>query len=482
MSDLIEALTELRASRHAYDEAKGYYEGDAHERFTSPFIEKLLGGTDEHSFKINLACRPVDAVKDRLEIAAITCADDTDTKILTKQVWDANRMDLEAPQIHKKTLMYGDAYLFVWESEPEDDTDDEDEAPAGDAEPIVQPVIGVDMFYNSPLSVRILYDPEHPRRKRLAIKSWCITDDEGNELTRVNLYYRDRFEKYVSKAGSKAAEDGDFEAYVDQHTDVDGVMVNPYKRIPFFHYRNEGQYGTPAHKNAYGPQDAITKLVTNQMTNSDFTAAPQRVGLMDPNATTDDDTDWGYDETVDPENKPSSMISRPGSMWILRNYKDVKEFSAADVDNFLKPMGVYVRFMAATTGTPLRWFDPAGGVPSGESIRADEAPLNKKASLWMMSLRDTHSEALSFAMEILGRPGAVVTVRWKSPLTVDDLQFWQTVIARQQAGIPVRQTLIEAGYLEALVTAWGYTEKQPDGPFLTPEELLLPTRQKQAGR
>jgi hypothetical protein len=467
MSDLMEALTALRDARPDYEEAESYYEGRAEERFASAFMKQVLGGSRD--FKVNLACRPVDAVLDRLEIAAVTTEPEDGTAIFERDVWKANELDIEAPDIHQAACMYGDAYLFAWEAEPDDDEDDDEPdtvpetiAAADDAEQ--SGPTGVDVFYNSPLIARIIYDIEHPRRKRLAIKSWCVTDDEGGERVRANLYYRRRIEKYISKAKTEAEKDEDFEAFIDEHTDANGVMKNPYGAIPFFHFRTASPYGKPVHKNAFGPQDALTKLITNQMAAGDFAVLPQRYGLVEGKASTDDDIDWDEDDETDPEEKQSSLVSAPGTLWALRNYKAVGQFAPADVENFLKPIGMHVRFMSAVTSTPLRWFDPSGDVPSGESIRADEAPLNKRIQKIGLRFGSAWRQFGAFALEILGYRGYVVTVRWKSPQTVEDLDFWLMVKAKQEAGVPVRVTLMEAGYTEAQVTEWGYTEENPDGP------------------
>lgn len=480
MSDLIEALNELRAAQPEYERAEDYYEGDAEERFSNALIRQLLRG-DDSDFRVNLACRPVDAVLDRLMIAAITGPDDAITHAIN-QIWHDNELDIEAPQIHENTLKYGDAYLFVWPSESDTaDADTQADDTEGDGGTLDPKLPGVDMFYNSPMVARILYDPEHPRRKRLAIKAWCITDAEGNELTRVNLYYADHLEKHISKPRTPADKDEHFEPYIDDDTDENGHIPNPYGQVPFFHFRTRRPYGRPEHKNAYGPQDALTKLIKNQMSTSDFSAFPQRYASLIAGADSDDDQDWGYDDTTDPESRLSSLTSSPGSLWVLRNIDKIGEFTAADVENFLKPMGIYMRFMASTTTTPMRWFDPSGQIPSGESVRADDAPLVKKINARQRSLTSTWREAGAFALEILGIHDAVINVRWAPPQIQDDLEFWQTVIAKQQAGIPVRQTLLEAGYTETECDSWGYTENDPDGP-VNLQELMAPTRQTKAGK
>ncbi len=455
IEDLIPAYAELRAARPAYDQAEMYREGDVPERFASDAIQRALRG-GSRDFAVNLAARPVDAVLDRLEIAAVVCEPDEHTATLHERVWEPNELDIEAPQIHDNALTYGDGYLFVWPSETSSDDDGEPVA-GGD---------GVDVFYNSPLSLRLLYEEENPRRKRLAIKAWCEGADESKR-TRVNLYYGDHLEKWITrKDAAKKSDDAltmaDFEPYVDDFTDEHGRIPNPYGEVPVFHFRTRRPYGRPVHKNAYGPQDALRKLITNQMASSDFAAFPQRYALLEANASADDDLDWGDDAESDPEDRPSQMVASPGSMWILRNYKSVGQFAPADPDAFLKPQGQFMRLMAATTTTPMRWFDPSGDVPSGESIRADDAPLVKKIEAFQRSFGATWKDALEFALRILDID-ATVTVQWAPAQTTGDLEYWQAVIQKQDAGVPVRQTLIEAGYPEALVTAWGFTEDQPNG-------------------
>ncbi|WP_204042747.1 phage portal protein [Acrocarpospora phusangensis] len=458
IEDLIPALAELRAARPAYEEAEMYREGEAPEKFASPAIQRALrGGTKD--FAVNLAARPVDAVLDRLEITGVVCTPDQHTALFETAVWEANELDIEYPEVHDKTLTFGDGYLFVWPSESSRDEE-------ADGEQVAR-IDGVDIFFNSPLTCRAIYDDENPRLIRLVIKAWCRGDGKETE-TRVNLYYADHCEKWVTRPDSRGKDEdrltaADFEPYTDEHTDEQGHIDNPYGRPPFFHFRTRRPYGRPVHKGAYGSQDAITKLITNQMAASDFAAFPQRYGLLDPTAGSDDDIDWGDEDETEPEDRDSQLVASPGSMWNLRHYKEVGQFAPADPDAFLKPQGQFMRFMAATTTTPSRWFDPSGDVPSGESLRADDAPLSKKAKFIARTFGATWKDAFEFALRILGAT-AKVAVQWAPPQATDDLEFWQAVQARQDAGVPVRQTLLEAGYTDAEVTAWGYTEDQPNGP------------------
>src|SRR3546814_19115755 len=59
---------------------------------------------------------------------------------------------------------------------------------------------------------------------------------------------------------------------------------------------------------------------------------------------------------------------------------------------------------------------------------------------------------------------AEVRVRWAPSQVVSGESGWKAVQEQQKAGVPVRQTLLEAGYTDADVTSWGYTDDNPDGP------------------
>lgn len=447
MSDLMRALRDLRDAIPEYEEAEAYYYGRKEEAFAGSLMRRYFRGTG-HRFSVNFAGRPVDALLDRYEITAITADNDAATSVLNQKVWTDNELDLEAPEVLKATSIYGDAYLFVGAG----DTDDT-----------------VEIFYNSPKTVRVFYDEENPRVKSFAIKAWEIDDINPlgvsvGTLTRVNLYYHNHIEKYVSLRGTKGENDPDFIAFQDDSTDEKGHADNESGEIPFFHFRTARPYGVPEHFKAYGPQDALTKLVINQMTTSDFSVFPQRWAIEDPTLDTQDDIDFADDDTDTPESNGSQFQSGPGTIMLLKSIKAVGEFGAADAENFLKPMNWYVRTMSSICDTPLHYFDPIGDAPSGASHRALEGPLIKKVRTRQVGYTATLREAFRFALDkILGVPVKQVNVQWANPQVIDDVEGWEAVNKKIEAGVPRRQALMEAGYTEAQVNTWGFTAATPNG-------------------
>jgi hypothetical protein len=430
MSDLMDAVTAIRDARAAYEEAEAYYYGRVGEVFASPAIKRRLEKTSG-KHKINLAKRPVDAILDRLELAAVSVAgDDEATEWLAGQ-WARNEMPLEALEVHWAAGVYGDAYLLVWPSEDDGEGDGRD----------------VEMYYNSPLTTRVFYDPERPRQRRYAAKMWPESD-----RLRVTLYYPDRIERWVSREKTRGVAEADFEHYSEDGDEGSWPQPHDYGEVPVFHFRTRRPYGHPDHEDAYGPQDYLTKLAATQLSTTDFHGFPQRWAISgatdDGVAGFDDD-----DEAAAPKGEVSDLKAGAGELWLLRNVDKVGQFDQADVSAFLDPMAAYVEMMAATTATPAHYFKPGSGVPSGESFRAAEGPLVVRVRRRQLSCGATWRQVAELALRLGGRQGTV-SVAWAPAQTIDDLDGWQAVKAKIDAGVPTGQALLEAGYTAGQVDAW----------------------------
>lgn len=440
--DLMYGIEELQAARPHYDQAAIYYDGKVPEVFTSTRIRRALA-RHHVDFDLNFAKTPVDAVTDRLEIAGITGKDDEQTALISK-IWQDNQLDLEMPDVFRRAGEYGDAYLMALPVEDD----------AGNT-------VRVEMFYNSPQTVRVIYDEENPRRKRMTIKRWC-----DSPYQRAEVQYDDRTERWTTGKNSSGDQPKDWNPWPADPEDPESwVIEHDWGEQPTFHFRTDRPYGTPEHYAAYGPQNAITKLQSTHMGTVDYQGFPQRYALTEA-ASTDtsdlepgdfDDGDWPpNDNGTGPSDSgdDSSLKAGPGEMMLLRGFKEVGQFDAAQPGVFLDPITFNVRAMAVITTTPLHLFDPSGEQPSGQSVRAQDAPFTKKVSNRQLSYGATLREAFTFALRRLGVQDPVVTVNWKPAETVDDSEGWQTVQAKIAAGVPRRQALMEAGYRAEQVDAW----------------------------
>ncbi|MFF4552720.1 phage portal protein [Streptomyces sp. NPDC001422] len=440
--DLMYGIHELTEARPHYDQAALYYDGKVPEVFSSNRIRRALAANNI-DFDLNFAKTPVDAVTDRLEIAGITGKDDEQTALISK-IWQDNQLDLEMPDVFRRAGEYGDAYLMAL---PVDDD-------AGNT-------VRVEMFYNSPQTVRVIYDEENPRRKRMTIKRWC-----DGPYQRAEVQYDDRTERWTTGKDSSGGQPKDWNPWPADPEDPESwVIDHDWGEQPTFHFRTDRPYGTPEHYAAYGPQNAITKLQATHMGTVDSQGFPLRYALTET-ANTDtsdlepgdfDDGDWPPNDVgTGPSDSgdDSSLKGGPGELLLLRGFKQVGQFDVAQPGVFLDPITFNVRAMAVITTTPLHLFDPSGEQPSGQSVRAQDAPFTKKVSNRQLSYGATLREAFTFALRRLGVADPVVTVHWKPAETVDDAEGWQTVAAKIAAGVPRRQALMEAGYRAEQVDAW----------------------------
>ncbi len=437
MSDLTSGLSALNDSLPVYEEAKTYYDGLSNEKFQSSALAKQLG-TRNNEFHFNYSRLVITSRLDRMEIASVITEDGSADELLN-DIWNRNQLDLELADALEASLVFGDAYLI-----------------AGDSEE------GIDIFYNDPLTTRAFYDVENPRKMAYAIKRWLV-----GEKLRVNLYYSDRVEKYISKGKpTSSMKDGDFEAFYDEDSDA-WPIINESGRIPVFHLRTGRMYGTPEHKAAYGPQNSINKLLNTQISSIDFSSAPQRYFLQDPEANSGVNpiADFGGTVDADDEDVTSNLKAGPGGIWNLSGIKEVGQFEVADPNTFVLPFKTFIESMGTITKTPLHAFN-VGALPSGESLRAAEAPLNKRIAslegLFGGVIADLHEFALS-----LSGVDAKVIVKWAPVASYDSKELWETVELKTTAGVPLRQALIESGYTDEQVEAW-----YPEGEVkFTPAQL-----------
>ena len=473
LNHLKHALAEMDLALSGYEEAEAYYEGTKPEMFSHARIARALRNTKD-KYKLNFAKTPVNIVADRLRISSVTINkrtdEDTDpsnnpdednptpikkpkndlTRSFEKNVWRKCGLARLNRELHQKLSEFGDGYYFVW-TETEDETDPETETTRSVSNN--RPVI----YYNSPKTTRAIYDPEAPDVVMFVIKRWKHWDG----LHRVNLYYKDRTEHFTLKAGIKPSskEAGDPKFWES----MGAATPNPYKRIPIFHYRNAMPYGKPEHYDAYGPQDAINKISTTMVHGTEWSGFPQRYGLAKPNSAIDggntgDDWDDEAESTAPDDTNADEMKSGPGTILDLKGFDSVGTFEVGEPKTMLEPVEFYVRALAQTTTTPLRYFYPPGAhPPSGESYRAEDTPLINKVGQRQDDYTETHAEVYAFAMEIVtGTPADefAVDVRWAPAASIDDALGWEVVKKKIEAGVPRRQALIEAGYTADQVDEW----------------------------
>lgn len=436
----IAAVNAVAASAPFAVEGREFYDGSVEEQFAHSRIARIVGETGK-GYRVNLARRVVDAVLDRIKIASVSVPENPEATAMLQILWTGNRLGSTVKEVNRLALSEGESFLSIWEGEEDG---------------------SVQINHRTAVTTKVFYDPENPFRKTHAAFVWEEnTDNPAKKVLRVTLLYADRIERWVTKPGLRADRPENFVHYLkDDEDDEDWLIENPYGEVPVFHFRT-GFTPRPEHADAFGPQNAINKLVASQMTTIDYTSFPQRYRLRaaklkdGDNAPLpgypSDDVDIDPSEADEPEDK---LESGPGTVWDLSDTEEVGQFNAADPKVFLDPINAYARIMGTVTATPLRFMDPTGDMPSGESLRADDAPLVNRIYDRQTWLGDEWRAALRFALKVAGTEVDTVALAWQPVQVIDDKEGWDNVQAKIDAGVPREVALIEAGRLPEEVAKW----------------------------
>jgi hypothetical protein len=452
--DIIRAMDTLGTRRPVYNNAESYYYGSHREVFANARWSYIF--RENGTYVLNFCKTIVDTVLDRLEISTIETSKKSAQKALD-EMWEENELQIDATEIHRRALVYGECYAIVW---PDEDGD-------------------VTITYNSPMTTAMIYDFENPRVKRAAVKMWESQDSFGSKVSHLNLYYADRIEKY-QRAGelSVIAGSGDVTGW-----GAPLIVENPFGEIPVFHFRTHRPFGTPEHAAATGAQDAVNKLVNNHMLTVDYQGAPQRFALS---STGQGSELTDFDEGEADRENIEALKSGPGELWYLNGVSSVGQFNPAPPETFTQPVLEYVKHMAALTSTPLHFFESVKTFSSGEAIRTAEAPLTKKVRDRQLSFGQTWRELFKFALKIEGFD-TDVQVHWNPSESIDTADAWNIAAVKRNLGVPLVTVLNEMGYdmeIAQQIADAAQAEKDannpmkngaiPDGPLAPGEDNTPP--------
>lgn len=424
-ADIDQALENFKNNAVRYEKTTRYYKGDHDLQFASVKFKNAFGDLFRE-FALNLCPAVIDAVKDNLRIKEFR-VESGESSIGDKAwfLWQANRMGRRAGQVHKEAAKNGDSYVMVW----------------------VDPNKNVTIYPQSARSCTVNYSEEIPGQILWAAKQWQTPDlsvnaKKGDKKTRLNLYYPDRTERFISKGKTTTlpAKSTEFVEFADLEGKY--IIPNPYGIVPIFHFGNNsdiGELGISEISSTIPVQDALNKSVLDMLVAMEFASYRQRWASG---------IEIEYDEETGAAIPPyKSGIDR---LWISES-ENAKfgDFEAANLEQFLKVKTDFRTDIACVSGTPLYYFMLVEGTaPSGESIKKAETRFIKKILDRMETFGQVWEDVMQFALLIDNKGKDIrLFTEWFDAAPVDEKEKLENIVIKKDGiGISEEQAMIEAGY------------------------------------
>lgn len=413
------ALPAIDHRRDHYALFRDYYDGDHRLLFASTKMENAFGAR-LRAMTDNLCPAPVDAIRDRLRVRGFGGAGGD----LAWQVWTALGLERRSADVHAEAAKCGDQFVIVWSDAA--------------SQPRVWP--------QTPGTIAVLYDDEgDPSRLVRAAKVWKATSGPYANRWRVNLYYVDHLERYVSRAKNPSARPkaGGFILAEDHPDGLGPIVPNPWGVLPVFHFAHNpqsvGELGRSKLSDVVPLQDGLNKTICDMLVTGEFHALPQRYAT-------------GVQTDIDPlTGKPvSPWTSQPGGVWTIPEAAATAgTFAAADLRQFLEVINDFRMECARVSGTPLAWFQLTTEPPSGESQKVLEGRFVKSCERLQHDWGPTWAGGvMSLLLRMMAgtTEAPAIEASWEPAGTRDELHETSVQEAKLRIHGSWRQACRELGY------------------------------------
>jgi hypothetical protein len=424
---------EDEAQQAQYRAFREYYDGEHATQLTrrmAAFLQVKYG----EEFNANFCPIVVDALAERLSVTGFEAADED----LLWEWWGLNRMDGQQGIVHTSGIRDGDVYVLV-------EWDNEEGRPAWYVEPA----------YDGREGVKVHYSKEQRGQVAYATKRWKVEGEDPSNAgykRRINAYFPDRIEKYVSNEqyfeGNWAPYKEDGEEWPLPWVDEAGEPLG----VPIVHFKNKERgydWGRSELADVVPLQNAQNKVLIDLLAASDVTGFQNYWMIGDD---------------------PSGLETTPGS-WVFSTKPpsdvSVGVFPPADPKPLLDVLKELTLKVAQVTRTPISYFQASGQTVAEGTLKQQEAGLVARAENRQVYFGNAWEDVVKMSRRLNNAfgpggldPDAPVSAQWADPETRNEKELAETLaIKAEKLRVPIEQLWSEFGYSPEEIEAMQATEE-----------------------
>jgi len=412
------------------------YDDGTHRTQLTERQRQYLKAHQDVEFTANYCPMVIDAKTNRLKINGFTCDDKTQADTLWSW-WRKNRMDGKQNVVHRAAVRDGDAFVLVeWDNAAK-----------------------LPRFYFEPGyagdGVMVYYSDERRDEIEFASKHWRVSKGmNAGKVRRMNLYFPDHIEKYISDddsdSGSYLPYEGDADEIGPGYLGLAGIVWWTDTRakggvplgIPIVHFKHNDKgdsYGTSHLADVLPIQDAVDKALIDLVSAMDTDV----FGLLAGYGT----TDW------------STVKVGPGAIAaVSKGANEGAKLERVNGDDsttkLLAGYSALVMEIARISGTPLSYFQVSGQISAEGTMKQQELALVSQVKKTQTDFGNSWEQVFTIARRLdnaFGEGGLnedeLIEAVWEGAESRNDMEQAQTLAIRvSQLGVSETQAQTEMGY------------------------------------
>ncbi len=437
-SGYLAMLREKEAAKQAeYIKSREYYEGIHDTEFIDRVRQFLRVGSSQ-TFNANYCHMVVNAKADRLTVTGFKTLESDDSKVYG-QWWKKNRMDRKQGIVHTAAIRDGDSFVLVeWDNVAKMPRFNYEPAFAGDG-------------------VMVYYSDERRDEIAFASKHWRVSlGASAGTMRRLNLYFPDHIEKYISKDGVNLGQWGAYledenseegQGYIGQAGIVwwtdNGTSSGLPLGVPIVHFKNNDvgdHYGISHIAHVMPLQDALNKSLIDLIAAQDVEGFGLLVGYGD---------DW------------SGIKVGPGAIvhtTAPKTEAQLERLAGGNPDGLIAAYSMLVGEIARVSGTPLSYIQSSGQVAAEGTMKQQETALVSQVQKSQIDFGNAWEDCMiiarrlnnAFSDNTLDEDVIIETV-WKEAVSRNEKEQAETLAIKvEKLGITQDQAQVEMNYSDEL--------------------------------